>query len=100
MVFGRIDAARAEQDGKQREHERDASVVSEYQCGAAPGVAPVSTSMLMEMAVSCSAMYGMIAVSAMSVTSTPMRRERPKRADRKSEIEVAFWCLARRTRRS
>ena len=32
------------------------SIVSEYQCGATPGGLPVSTSMLMEMAVSCSAM--------------------------------------------
>ena len=46
--------------------------------------------MLIEMAVSCSAIYGMIAVSAMTVTNTAMRRERPKRADSKSEIDVAF----------
>jgi hypothetical protein len=66
------------------------SIVSEYQWGATPGGLPVSTSMLMEMAVSCNAMYGMIAVSAMNVTRTATRRERPKRADRKSEIDVAF----------
>ncbi len=66
------------------------SVVSWYQCGVMPGGWPVSTSMLIEMAVSCSAMYGMMAVSAMMVTNTAMRRERPKRADNKSEIDVAF----------
>ena len=66
------------------------NVVSEYQCGDATRQWPVSTSMLMEMAVSCSAMYGMIAVSAMMVTSTAMRRDLPKRADSRSEIEVAF----------
>jgi hypothetical protein len=50
--------------------------------------------MLIDIAVSCSAMYGGIAVSAMTVTMTPMRRERPKRPARKSEMDVAFCCLA------
>ena len=61
--------------------------------------APLRTLMLIATALNCSAMYGIAAVTAMTVTSAARPCDLPKREAMKSAIEVMLRCLATTVRR-
>jgi len=56
----------------------------------------LSTMKLVEIAFSCSAMYGIMPVTAITVTTPASNALLPYREPMKSAIEVMRWCLLMR----
>ena len=70
------------------------SAISRNQGTAGPAGAFVSTPMLADTPLYCSARYGIAAVSAITVTRAASERLRPKRDDSRSEIDVMLRARA------